>query len=179
MKVPLEPEAAHALTFQHYPVQPAIAGVAYIPLKKHRALEGSFLELLRLSDGSVEGFPEPFTPRQLNLAQAAPGRVNAFHLHPKEVQDDLWCVLDGMLQVWLIDLRAGSPTLGNKRRYLLNAEEPGWLLIPAGVAHGYRAGPAGALLLYAVNVQFNPRDANEGRLPWDYFGAALWEEDRG
>ena len=179
MKVPLEPEAARALTFQHYPSQPDIDGVGYFPLKKHRALEGSFLELLRLSDGSVEGLPAPFTPRQLNLAQAAPGRVNAFHLHPKEAQDDLWCVLDGILQVWLADLRAGSLTQGHKRCYLLSAEEPGWLFIPAGVAHGYRAGSAGALLLYAVNVQFNPQNPDEGRLPWDYFGASLWEEDRG
>ncbi len=179
MRIPLEAEAARALTFQQYLPQPDIAGVAYFPLKKHRALEGSFLELLRLTDGRVEGLPTSFTPRQLSLAQAAPGRLNAFHVHPKEIQDDLWCVLAGMLQVWLVDLRADSPTIGHKRRYLLSAEEPGWLFIPAGVAHGYKAGGEGALLIYAVNVQFNPLDANEGRLPWDYFGAALWEDDRG
>jgi len=179
MKVPLEPEAARALTFQAYPSQPAIDGVRYIPLKKHRALEGSFLELLRLNDGIMEGLPEPFTPRQFNVARTTPGRLNAFHVHPKEAQDDLWCVLDGMLQVWLVDLRVGSATIGQKRCYLLNAEEPGWLFIPAGVAHGYHAGAAGALLLYAVNVQFNLENPNEGRLPWDYFGADLWAEDRG
>ncbi len=38
-------------------------------------------------------------------------------------------VLDGLLQVWLVDLRVGSTTLGNKRRYLLSAEEPGLLFI--------------------------------------------------
>ena len=53
------------------------------------------------------------------------------------------------------------------------------LHIPTGVAHGYKAGPDGALLAYAMNSQFNIDDPNEGRLPWDHFGAELWEEDRG
>jgi dTDP-4-dehydrorhamnose 3,5-epimerase len=53
------------------------------------------------------------------------------------------------------------------------------LHIPSGVAHGYQAGTEGALLVYAMNSQFSLQDSNEGRLPWDYFGSELWEEDRG
>jgi dTDP-4-dehydrorhamnose 3,5-epimerase len=53
------------------------------------------------------------------------------------------------------------------------------LLIPSGVAHGYMTGPQGALLVYAMNSQFNLCEPNEGRLPWDYFGRDLWDEDRG
>ena len=83
----------------------------------------------------------------------------------------------------LDDLAGGlweeSSTEGIKHRYVLNGEEPGLLLIPRGVAHGYKAGPEGALLVYAMNSQFNLRDPNEGRLPWDYFGRDLWEDDRG
>jgi dTDP-4-dehydrorhamnose 3,5-epimerase len=30
-----------------------------------------------------------------------------------------------------------------------------------------------------MNGQFDPADPNEGRLPWDHFGAELWEPDRG
>jgi dTDP-4-dehydrorhamnose 3,5-epimerase len=83
----------------------------------------------------------------------------------------------GELQVWLVDCRAGSG--GTRRQVLLSGEEPAVLVIPPGVAHGYRAGRRGALLLYAADRQFDPDQPNEGRLPWDYFGRELWEEDRG
>jgi dTDP-4-dehydrorhamnose 3,5-epimerase len=30
-----------------------------------------------------------------------------------------------------------------------------------------------------MNSQFDVQDPNEGRLAWDFFGAELWEDDRG
>ncbi len=180
MRIRLSEEAQGALTFQMYEGQPEIDGVFLHPLTKHRALEGSFSELLRLSEGgTVEALPVPFGVAQLSASTAAPGRINAFHLHPKRVQDELWTVLVGELLVWLIDVREGSPTEGVRRRVILSCESPALLHIPSGVAHGYKAGAQGALLLYAMNSQFDPIDPNEGRLPWDFFGPELWAEDRG
>ena len=167
------------VTFQRYDLQPQIEGAFYQPLKKHRALEGWFMEHLRLTAGKVEGLAVAFEARQLSFSRAIPGRINAFHIHPKGIQDELWCVVEGMLMVWLVDCREGSPSERAKRRYVLSGGEPGMLFIPSGVAHGYKAGPRGALLAYAMNSQFNIQDPNEGRLPWDYFGRELWEEDRG
>lgn len=151
------------------------------PLRKHRAENGWFAELFRLSGGVVEGTPERagMLLRQLSASHAAPARINAFHVHPRRGQNELWTVLHGQLLVWLVDCRAGSPTAGVRQRVVLSGEEPVRLHIPAGVAHGYRAGPEGALLVYAMDQQFDPADPDEGRLPWDHFGAALWEEDRG
>ena len=137
------------------------------------------MEYLRLDAGTAQAPVEGFDVRQISLSRAVAGRVNAFHLHPKRAQDELWCVLQGSLLVWLVDARADSPTRGNRRKVVLTGETPELLHIPSGVAHGYRAGPEGGLLLYAMNSQFDPADPNEGRLPWDYFGAELWEEDRG
>ena len=184
MKIPLSGEDAKALKFQSYQSQPEIHGVWYRPLRKHRALEGSFMEYLRLTAGRVEGLdaggePVDFEARQVSVSQAAPGRINAFHLHPKVVQDEMWTVIAGEMLVWLVDVRADSPTHGAKRSFLLSGEQPGLLYIPCGVAHGYKAGPGGALLLYVMNSQFDPDDPNEGRLRWDHFDAKLWEEDRG
>jgi len=179
MKTPLTPKEAQALTFQDYGAAPAIEGVFYVPLQKHPALEGWFLEYLRLSGGKIEHLPVALEARQVSFSRAVPGRINAFHVHPKQIQDELWCVVDGVMLVWLADIRADSPTRGHRRRYVLSAEAPGMLYIPTGVAHGYKAGPDGALLVYAMNSQFNLADPNEGRLPWDHFGAELWEADRG
>lgn len=174
----LSPKAHAALTYQAYTAQPAIEGVVYQPLKKHRSLEGSFMEHLRITDGKVEGIPD-FETRQISVSWAVPGRINAFHIHPKTVQDELWCVVQGELLIWLADVREGSATRGNRRSFVLSGEAPGLLLIPSGVAHGYRAGHSGAILLYAMNSQFNIADPNEGRLPWDFFGAEIWADDKG
>ncbi|MHB1002041.1 MAG: dTDP-4-dehydrorhamnose 3,5-epimerase family protein [Armatimonadota bacterium] len=179
MKIELNSESLDALTFQDYKPQPDIAGVVCIPLKKHMAIEGSFMEFMRLTDGYIEGVEPGFDLKQISFAKAIPGRINAFHVHPKEIQDELWCVVDGVMMVWLADIRSGSPTEGAKRRFVLSGDAPHLLYIPSGVAHGYKAGPNGALLVYAMNSQFNINDPNEGRLPWDFFGSSLWEEDRG
>ena len=175
----LSADMAPKVTFQRYDPPPQIEGAFYQPLKKHRALEGWFMEHLRLTAGKVEGLPAPFEARQLSFSRDIPGRINVFHIHPKAVQDELWCVVEGALMVWLVDCREGSPSEGVKRKYVLSGDEPGMLFIPSGVAHGYKAGPEGALLAYAMNSQFSIQDPNEGRLPWDYFGRELWEEDRG
>ncbi|MBD3173726.1 MAG: dTDP-4-dehydrorhamnose 3,5-epimerase [Armatimonadia bacterium] len=179
MDIDLTREVQAALTFQEYGGGATIDGATHTPLRKHRSLEGSFMELLRLSEaGDAEGH-EGFAVRQVSISHAAPGRINAFHIHPKRVQDELWCVIQGELRVWLIDCRAGSPTEGARLQALLSGEAPGLLHIPSGVAHGYQAGTEGALLIYAMNDQFRIDDPNEGRLPWDHFGTELWDVDRG
>ena len=179
MKIQLAPEATKLLTFQSYAKQPPIEGVINYPLNKHRAHDGYFMEYMRLTDGKVEGLQNEFRVRQVSICHATPGRINAFHLHPREIQDEFWCVVAGMMTVWLIDVRDGSPTLGHRRQYLLSDEAPTLLYIPAGVAHGYKAGLDGAVLIYTMNEQFDIDNPNEGRLPWDYLGAELWDEDRG
>lgn len=167
------------ITFQSYDPQPQIEGVIFQPLKKHRQLEGWFIEHLRLTNGSIDGFSTSFNVRQISISHAEPHRINAFHIHTKEIQDEIWCVIDGTLFVWLADLRDDSKTKGVRRKYILSAEDPALFHIPTGVAHGYKTGVHGATLIYAMNNQFNLADPNEGRLPWDVFGEELWEEERG
>ena len=178
-KVPIDPQHAEAVSFQDYSPPPQIEGVFQVPLAKHRALTGWFMEHLRLGQGRAEQLPVDFEVRQLSFSRAEPRRINAFHLHPKRVQDELWTVVAGEMLVWLVDVRADSPTRGVRRRVVLTGEQPALLHVPAGVAHGYQAGPDGAMLVYATNSQFDPADPNEGRLPWDHFGPELWEPDRG
>lgn len=163
--------------YQTYDAQEEIEGVSIYPLKKHRSLEGAFMELMRINEGFAQH--ADLAIRQLSISWAVPGRLNAFHVHPKIIQNELWCVIQGSLMIWLVDIREDSPTWGVKARYFLSGEDPQLLYIPFGVAHGYKAGADGAILVYAMDSQFDPDNPNEGRLPWDFFGADIWEEDRG
>ena len=46
--------------------------------------------------------------------------------------------VQGMLQVALVDLRPDSPTFGAKNTLYVGALRPWQILIPPGVAHGYK-----------------------------------------
>jgi dTDP-4-dehydrorhamnose 3,5-epimerase len=179
--VALPDEIRRALSFQSYSRGESIEGAWQKPLRKHQGENGWFLELWRIGEPGIEGLPggEGFALRQASVSHAEPGRINAFHIHPLAPQDEVWTVVQGQLLVWLVDCRAESPTSGVRQRVILSGEAPSILHIPAGVAHGYRAGGSGALLIYGMSEQFDPDRPNEGRLPWNHFGADLWEEDRG
>ena len=179
MKIELAPEYAQVLTFESYPPAPVIEGVWIHSLRKNRSENGAFMEVLRLDDSGVQHLPGQLTPRQISVSWAAPGRINAFHIHVREEQNEIWCVLAGQLTVWLVDCRALSPTLNARRKLVLSGEQPALVHIPSGVAHGYQAGPEGATLLYTMDAQFSLENPNEGRLSWDMFGEGLWSENRG
>ncbi len=51
MKIPLTEDISSA---------PQIAGVFHHPLRKHRGVEGWFMEHLRVTDGVAEALPVPF-----------------------------------------------------------------------------------------------------------------------
>ena len=178
-KIGLATEYAGVLKFEAYPAAPLIEGVWIHALKKNRSENGAFMEYLRLGDDGVQGLPGSLIPRQISVSWAAPGRINAFHIHVKQEQNEIWCVLHGQLMIWLVDCRAGSPTLGVRRKLVFSGEQPMMVHIPSGVAHGYQASDQGATLLYSMDAQFDVSDPNEGRLGWDMFGKDLWEADRG
>lgn len=175
----LAPEYTQELKFEAYPAAPQIDGVWIHALKKNRSENGAFMEYVRLDEQGVQGLPGQLTPRQISVSWAAPKRINAFHIHVKQEQNEIWCVLQGQLMIWLVDCRDGSPTLGVKRRLVFSGEQPMMVHIPSGVAHGYQAGDQGATLLYTMDAQFDIADPNEGRLPWNFLGNHIWDEDRG
>ncbi|MGH9786459.1 MAG: dTDP-4-dehydrorhamnose 3,5-epimerase family protein, partial [Terriglobia bacterium] len=100
----------------------------------------------------------------VSAALSYPGTIKAVHYHLR--QTDLWSVVCGLLQVMLYDMRADSPTFGRTNTLYIGALQPWQVLIPPGVAHGYKViGPDGALLVYATDRYYDAAD--EGRLPWN------------
>jgi dTDP-4-dehydrorhamnose 3,5-epimerase len=135
-----------------------IEGVECKPLQVHLDDRGSFMEILREDD--------PFFTRfgQSSYTITYPGVVKAWHYHA--IQDDLWFVVSGMAQVGLHDLREGSPTRGRTEVFYLGDQNRALLLIPRGVAHGYRVlGSEPMGLVYYTTHVYNPRD--ELRRPWN------------
>ena len=123
---------------------------------------GYFLEVARIGKGLIGSFDPKTT--QVSAALSYPGTIKAFHFHRH--QTDYWAPVQGMLQVVLADLRKNSPTFGDRNTLYLGALRPWQLIIPPGVAHGYKViGETPAMLVYVTDRNYDPAD--EGRIPYN------------
>jgi dTDP-4-dehydrorhamnose 3,5-epimerase len=147
----------------------SLAGVRYGAVARMADARGAFRELWRaegLAIDPLEAGAEPGTAPtfvQANLSTSAPGVLRGLHYHRRQL--DYWVVVSGRAWVALVDLR---PVLdGSGGRPEVEARELGeddWVVIPAGVAHGFLAlEPLG--MLYLVTNPYDGRD--ELGFAWD------------
>jgi dTDP-4-dehydrorhamnose 3,5-epimerase len=179
-KVRITAAAKAAFSFQDYSPKTPIEGVQIVELRRFNDDGGSITELGRLAAG-MHGQLLGFECKQMNYSEMEPGAIKAFHLHHR--QTDVWYVppCDKLLLV-LHDCREGSPTVGQTMRFVLGDGKDRLVRIPPGVAHGAgNIGQATGRIIYMVDVQFsvNAGECDEGRLPWDFLGAEIWEVTRG
>jgi dTDP-4-dehydrorhamnose 3,5-epimerase len=178
--VELHPDAKRVFRLQSYTATPRIEGVEIVELTRHHDEGGSLTELLRLTEGRAAAMAG-FTVRQINYSELEPGVVKAFHLHTR--QTDIWYVppADRMLVV-LFDARQSARMERAPMRFMLGDGASRLVRIPPGVAHGVRnLGPSPGRIIYFVDLPFSadPAQCDEGRLPWDYLGADVWDMGRG
>ena len=118
------------------------------------------MEVLRDDDGLLSRFG------QASFSKTYPGVIKAFHYH--ELQDDLWFFPSGNAQVVLHDLRADSQTKGETNVFYMGEDNPQLLVIPIGVAHGYRVlGNEPAVIMYFTTMSYEPKNPDEKRIAWD------------
>lgn len=151
-----------------------IDGVRIEPFAVYPDDRGYFLEVRRMGRGLAAGFAPEAT--QISAALNYPGSIKAFHYHLH--QTDLWTPVKGTLQVALADLRRNSPTFGKRNTLYVGPLRPWHLLIPPGVAHGYKViGSEEAMLVYLTSRIYDPTD--EGRIRYDDAGIAYdWETQK-
>ena len=137
-----------------------IEGVFVKTLKKHCEDRGFFAEVLRDDEGLLEKFG------QLSWSMSYPGVIKAFHYH--EHQADLWFFPVGEAQVVLHDLRIDSPTYKETNVFYMGENNPILLVIPKGVAHGYRVlGDKSAMIVYCTTKSYDASNPDEKRIPWN------------
>jgi len=139
-----------------------IAGVRVNPYPLWPDDRGYFLEVARIGQGLPSEFPKDTT--QVSAALSYPGTIKAFHFH--RYQTDCWVPVQGMFQVVLVDLRQQSPTFGVRNTMYLGVLRPWQVLIPPGVAHGYKVvGTDPGFLVYVTDHLYDPKD--EGRIAYN------------
>lgn len=156
----LKPESEHL-----------IPGVRVVPYALWPDDRGYFLEVARIGQAAVAGFPPETT--QVSAALSMPGTIKAFHIH--RFQTDYWSPASGMFQVALVDLRPDSPAFGRRNTFYVGALRPWQILIPPGVGHGYKViSQEPGMLIYMTDRTYNPAD--EGRIAYNDAGINYdWE----
>jgi len=121
---------------------------------------GFLMEVLRNDQELLKQFG------QTTFTAAFKGTIKAFHWHKK--QDDLWFVATGRALVVLHDLRQDSPTFGQTLEILAGKDDYKLIVIPAGIAHGYKVlSDEPVLLFYHTTQPYDPKSPDEERIAFD------------
>jgi dTDP-4-dehydrorhamnose 3,5-epimerase len=147
-----------------------LAGVRFGAVVRHADSRGAFRELWRTSafpdiDPADAGAPAGSRPGfvQANVSTSLTGVLRGLHYHRRQL--DYWVVIGGRAVAALVDVRAlvaGDATRPDVETRELATDD--WVVIPAGVAHGFLAlEPLD--LLYLVTNEFDGGD--ELGFAWD------------
>jgi dTDP-4-dehydrorhamnose 3,5-epimerase len=129
-----------------------IDGVRIEPLQVYPDDRGFFTELARLGKGLASGMvPDGTRNIQVSFTLTYPGTIKAIHYHSE--QTDLWAPINGMLQVFLCDLRRNSKTFGLINTLYVGRFRPWEILISRRRAHQ-------PLVLYGSPLQSRRRTAS-------------------
>jgi dTDP-4-dehydrorhamnose 3,5-epimerase len=152
------------------PAASELAGVRFGSIVRHADSRGAFREVWRASafpalSPAETGAPDGSEPRfvQANLSSSAAGVLRGVHYHRHQL--DYWTVTAGRAFVALVDVR---PLVdGSGPRPIVETRElaaDDWVIIPAGVAHGFLALEP-LELLYLVTNEYD--GADELGFAWD------------
>jgi len=168
------------LKLQDYSKKPTIDGVKIVQLRRFNGDGGSFTEIACLTNGALNDLPEVKIV-QINYSEVEPGVIKAFHVHFQQI--DVWYVPPSdKVMLILADLREDSATKDIIMKIILGDGNSKLVMIPSGVAHGCRniSGKASRIFYFMdKNFTDDPRKCDEYRLPWDHFGAEIWEVQKG
>lgn len=104
--------------------------------------------------------------RQVHMTTTLPGRVRAWGLH-RRTTDRLF-VASGLVHVVCWDGRAGSPTLGRLNEFTLSDRNPGLVVIPPDVYHGWKnIGTSEAIVVNMPTRPYTYDVPDALDLPWD------------
>lgn len=142
-----------------------IQGPKLISLTSFRDDRGFFVERFRKDLFANAGFdPEAFC--QDNFSRSNPGVLRGLHGQFDEPQGKLVTCISGRIFDVAVDVRAGSPTFGQAATAVLSGDEPMWMWVPVGFAHGFCVlGDQPADVLYKVDRPF--RAGGEFGIRWD------------
>lgn len=131
-------------------------GVRAFSKLRHLDHRGYFQEDLTSDDLKDLGFGSFF---QRNVSLSGIGVVRGMHWQSgKAGQTKIVTCSNGAVLDVIVDLRLESPTYGEINSFLLSANEPRYLIIPKGFAHGFQSLQENTIFSYYVDAPYSPEN---------------------
>jgi dTDP-4-dehydrorhamnose 3,5-epimerase len=103
---------------------------------------------------------------QVHITTTLPGRIRAWGLHQTSM--DRLFVVSGLVTIAVFDGRDGSPTKGRVNAFTVSEKNPGLLLIPPNLYHGWKnIGTSEAVIINMPDRMYNHEAPDALDLPWD------------
>jgi dTDP-4-dehydrorhamnose 3,5-epimerase len=138
-----------------------IDGVVFRPTRPVPHEDGHVTEVAR---ASWEILRTPIV--QVHITTTLPGRVRAWGLH--QLSMDRLFVVSGLVTIVVFDGRNDSPTFGRVNAFTVSEKNPGLLLIPPNLYHGWKnIGTSEAVIINMPDRMYNYEQPDALDLPWD------------
>jgi len=137
-------------------IETSLPGVIELRPRILRDQRGFFLETYHQAHFAELGIKDHFV--QDNHSSSVQRTLRGLHYQLRHPQAKLCRVVDGRALDVAVDIRIGSPHLGEWTSVLLCAEQHNQIYIPAGFAHGFLALTDTVQLLYKCSDFYNSED---------------------
>jgi dTDP-4-dehydrorhamnose 3,5-epimerase len=137
-------------------------GVQFRPTRPVPHEDGHVTEVARASWQELESDPVV----QVHITTTMAGRTRAWGLHQHST--DRLFVVTGLVKIVIFDGRKSSPTYGGINEFAVSEKNPGLLIIPPNLYHGWRnIGIAEAVIINMPSEEYNYERPDALDLPWD------------
>jgi len=144
----------------------AIDGVIFRPTRPVPHEDGHVTEVAR---ASWEILRAPVV--QIHITTTFPGRIRAWGLH--QLGTDRLFVVSGLVKIVVFDGRKASPTFGALNEFVVSEKNPGLLVIPPNLYHGWKnIGYSEAVIINMPDRMYDYEQPDALDLPWDSEAAA-------
>lgn len=135
---------------------------------------GVLVELMR--DDWEDEFFNKIKLKQIYLVANKTKAIRAFHKHEQLV--DYFCIIQGNAKFIFVDDRPDRETFGNMKVINVTDQRLQLITVPTGVLHGWKA-DIGTILISGASQLYMGEGKkcglDETRIPWDTYGAGVWE----
>ena len=140
---------------------PLVAGVQFRPTRPVPHEDGHVTEVARASWAEIV---DPIV--QVHITTTLAGRVRAWGLHPRGT--DRLFVVSGLVKIVVFDGRNDSPTLGRWSEFVVSEKNPGLLIVPPSLYHGWKnIGNDEAVIINMPDRMYDYAQPDALDLPWD------------
>jgi dTDP-4-dehydrorhamnose 3,5-epimerase len=138
-----------------------VDGVVFRPTRPVPHEDGVLTEVARASWDILD---RPIT--QVHVTSTYPDRIRAWGLH--QVSIDRLFVVSGLVRIVVFDGRLDSPTQGQLMEVTVSERNPGLLIIPPNLYHGWKnIGVTEAMIINMPTELYNYEEPDALDMPWD------------